>query len=388
MSRLRLFIIANKAVTGLLSALFNGICTAYLISKGFDLFAISKYFSLSLIISPLLRIPLGYLADRVGRKKVYSCGLLLRAMQGFILIAGQSMFSLYMAAIAEAAYSALISGSLEAWLKGTVQQHGISINYPRLFGISKFVGSLVSIVTIFSIGFFLDIQLEGIIRVISIIYLSVSMCNLLIYKDQKGESETIAIDIRRIISAVAKNKKVHYLCFILTTGFILISVYMLYFQAKALEIGVLESSLLILASIGALGSGISAFVYSKIGKKVNVRQIMPLLFIGVLASFIIMNFSHNIVMLGVGNFMYGISMGPLMPIFYSWALDSISNDYTSTLISFMTAVATVAAAVATIVIGYLINNMGLTYAIYSGIVLGAISITFLLYMNKVIKTQK
>ncbi len=72
--------------------------------------------------------------------------------------------------------------------------------------------------------------------------------------------------------------------------------------------------------------------------------------------------------------MCGISMGSLIPIFFSWAMEIIDDDAIASMLSLMSGFSSIVAAITTIIVGSIIEMTNLDFSIYIGIGLAVICI--------------
>ena len=361
------FFVSSKVLVGFLNALFGGISTAFLLSKGFSILSISAVFSVSLVTSTLLEIPSGFIADRIGRKRTYALGILFRGLQAFLFWTATHNAALYVAAFSEGLYSALTSGSLEAWMKGT----GESIDYPQVFGLSKMLSSLVSTVSLFAIGLVFAFQLSDLFMTITVLYCIVAFACLTLLKDNTGNEGTAnnSALLRSLLHQYITDKQMLFLTYVLSSTFAFISVYMLYFQPRALQLGFAESALPLLSSISLMGNALSGYLYSRYGKRFGNNAFVLLSFIGITLSFVGFATAPSSTILLLSNYLYGVSMGGLIPIFFSWSLDVLAEDNIATNLSIMSGIATFIAALTTLLVGFAVDLLGLNSAIVIGIFL-------------------
>ena len=361
------FFVVSKVAAGFLSALFSGISTAFLLSKGFSLLSISAAFSVSLVTSTVMEIPSGFIADRIGRKRAYALGVFCRALHVFLFWTATHSATLYLAAFSEGLYSALTSGSLEAWLKGS----GENTDYPKVFGLSKMLSSLISTVSLFAIGFVFAFSLSDLFLAITVCYCIVAGITLLLLKDNKGSEGAISNGalLWFLLKQYVADKKMLFLTYVLSSTFAFISVYMLYFQPRAVHIGFAESALPFLSAISLLGNAVSGYVFSRFGKRFGNNIFVFVSFWGISLSFLGFALAPTRFVYAACNFIYGISIGGLIPIFFSWSLDVLSEDNIATNLSIMSGISTAIAAVTTLLVGFSVDSFGLNSAIAIGIFL-------------------
>ena len=382
MNKTSRFFLFNTVAVVLFSAVFDGLCTLFLLNRGFSFLAISIYFSVSLICTSILELPTGYIADKIGRKKTYALGLFFRAGQCCLIIITKRIELLYLAGIFEAIYSSLTSGSLEAWLKGMEDSETNKNDYTKIFGLSKTLGSFVSIVVLFSVALFVKMDLRMFYILLSFLYICTAFLCLLYMKDNRNpiQNNTFLFDVKNICRIYMSSTQLKFITYILSSAFAFISIYMLYFQPRVIAMGLPEDKLLYMSAIRLTGGVLSGFLYTKYANKIGKKRIILYSFFGVLLSFVAFIISPNLIYISIANLVYGISIGTVMPVFYSWSLEKISGNYTASLLSFMNAISSVVASITTIIAGFVIENTGINTSMYLGAFLAITSIIILIYI--------
>lgn len=367
---IRWFFISNSVTTAL-RVLLDAIITFYLLSKGFTLTAISLCFATSLIFTTLLEFPSGVLADRFGRKAIYALAMFCRFLQCLILLISHHLLLLVVCGMLEGIYNAFRSGSLDAWLLKSTK----IIDFNKLLGLNKTIVSMSAFIFMFISAFIIhDITL--IIKICCFMYFILSVLHLVYLKDNRDENTTVKQIMITSLSFL-KHQKAQFLMIILVMFYALISVYMLLYQAQVKQVGygdafILQSSLLALVS--AMLAGVLFAKYATNQKDVFVVVCL----IGVAISFYFIQIADNAYVLLVANTLYGFSQAIMFPYFYSELFQILPEHSLAATISAVSAIASLFAAVITILLGMMSDMISLTSIAYIGIIF-AVSSIFILY---------
>lgn len=354
----RWFIIDNCISTSL-SIVLDSVMTFYLLKNGFSLAVISLCFSISLFTTTLIEFPSGMIADRFGRKKTYSIGLLFRALQCLILLLTKNTFLILMSGFFEGIHNGLISGSLESWLFKELDDE----NYDSLFGLNKTCTSIVSFILVLVIAYLIS-DSKLCILLCFMAYILSAIANFLYLNDNKDETSSMKATFNTSLDFI-KESKVRILMMILIMFYGVISVYMLLFQAIASKIG-LEDSFVLLASLFSLiGSMIVGYVFSKSAKRKDFLILISL--IGVSISFLMFVQARDARLLLIGNILYGFSQALMFPYFYSELFKILPDQSIASNISIISAIASLFAALLTYFLGLITEISSLNILAFIGI---------------------
>jgi len=359
MNKFARWFIINNCISTSLSIILDSIMTFYLLKNGFSLAVISLCFSISLITTTIIEFPSGMIADRFGRKKTYSIGLLFRATQCLILLLTKNTFLILMSGFFEGIHNALVSGSLESWLFKELDDK----NYDRLFGLNKICTSIVSFIFVLVIAYLIS-DSKLCILLCFIAYILSAITNIFYLDDNRDETSSMKATFNTSLDFI-KESKARILMNILIMFYGVISVYMLLFQAIANRIG-LEDSFVLLASLFSLtGSVIAGYVFSKATKRKELLIMISL--IGVSLSFLMFILARDALLLLIGNILYGFSQASMFPYFYSELFKILPDQSIASNISIISAVASLFAALLTYFLGLITEISSLTILAFIGV---------------------
>lgn len=174
--------IAVSILHKLADIMANSVITLLLIEKGLPYVYIGILWSIYLVCVVVFDFPSGALADYFGRRKTYVYGVVLSAISYSILILGNTFLLLSISYIIKGIGTALMSGSLQAWL-GSVSTAEVFKKYTGKIKLFEVI-IIVPIVILTSV---LDVNTSrGIIIIVIIVQLIISCIATMFMPDNKG----------------------------------------------------------------------------------------------------------------------------------------------------------------------------------------------------------
>jgi len=381
------FFLTVKVLAGVISSINLGLCTSFLLAKGLSFFELSVVYSLILGTSLILEFPSGNLADRYGRKLIYSIGLLAISIQFTFYALFSNVILIYIAAIMAGIGDAFISGSLEAWLAQS--ESGVKKNdyFYKIFGLKGSLASIFSIIAGISIGIYSETNITNIYIAAGFVLFMTSIFSIFFLKDNKGSSNrTLDYTYQTVIEFI-KSPTLLLLAFVLSSAFACYSIFILYWQPMATSFHIPLHKLPLFHSANLFGTAIPSYIFSKYARKSGLNYFL-------IISFALLGFSFGMVLL-IGNlytliaslFIFGLGYGSIIPLFFSWATNTISTYNAASMFSLMSSLASLTAVITTIIIGAIIDSMGLDASLTIGLLISVfilITITVLtnLVLNK------
>lgn len=367
MSRYAQFFLTVKVMAGLVGTLNLGICTAFLLNKPVTIIQLSIIYSLILGTSFLMEYPTGNLADRFGRKRIYALGLVFTSLQFLGYAAFQEVYLLYLAAILGGAGGALISGSLEAWLITEEKKQDSKTPMNKVFGLYGSLTSIVSIVGSLLIGLLLRGTLYLFYWAGGTLMFLAAIAAVFTFPDNRGRGGKFLDYTLETVKIFFCSPVMIFLGLVLSAAFASYSVFILYWQPQALTYGVAITQLPLLFAFYLVARAISGWIFAKYARKIGARAFLLTAFTLGTVSFSLMTFGSGLVFLAVGLFFFGLG-SYAGSVFFDWAADIIPADHRASMLSLISAVASLSAVLATVGTGLLIDVWGLSAAAITGLV--------------------
>jgi len=377
MSNAAYLFLALRVPVGFFAAISLGITTAFLLEKPVTFFELGLISALLLTVSSVMEYPGGNLADRYGRKRIFALGVFAMAVNYAFLAAFANIILLSIAAVFSGLGEALISGSLEAWVGEEEKRKTPDPSLHRVFGLKTSLISISAFAVSLNIGLLLRADLELIFWAGAALFTGIGLTALIIGPDNRGEGKgTLGFTIAAL-RGFARSPALIFLTAILSATFACFSVFILYWQPRALTFGVPADQLLSLHSAYLAGAAISSYLYARLARKLGSLYFVHASFVSIALSFALMAFGNCLVTLVAGLFVFGLGWGSVFPTFFDWGTDIIPSDLRASVLSLMSAIATAVAILATAMIGTVIHIWGLETAVHSGLGL-AVGILMLL----------
>lgn len=371
-SRHARFFLAINALTGLIGMLDLSIVTAFLLAIPVNYAQLAIIYGLMLGVSVLLEYPSGNLADRLGRKMTHALGVMLIAMQFLGFAAFQAIHLLYLAAILGGAGSAMTSASLEAWLITEEKSRHPQATMHRVFGLRRSVTSMVSAAGSLMIGLLLQVELATLYWAMGIVMLGTAIFTMFYLPDNHGEGNRISDYTFTAVRIFFRSPVMVFLGLVLSAAFACFSALIMYWQPRAVDYGVLRHQLPAIWAIYLLGAGIMGWLYAKLGNEVGAGVFLLSAFTLIGVSFGLMTFGSGVVVLAAALFCFGLGFGPIGAVFFAWAADIVPADLCASILSLMSAVASLTAALATLGIGLAMQVWGPSTAPVTGLVISLV----------------
>lgn len=356
------FFLALKVTAQLVATVNLGISTAFLLHKPVSFFELGVIYSLLLGTSFALEYPSGNLADRYGRKLVYACGLFAVALQFGLYAASATVALLYLAAVLGGIGDALISGSLEAWLGEEDARRGGKAQFHRVFGLTRAIGSLLAIGASLALGLLLHTDLRFVYWGAALALGLAALCALLFFPDNRGEGKSIFTFTTATARVYFYSPALICLSLILSAAFACYAVFILYWQPRGEELGVVVQRLPLLNAAHLVGVAASGCLYGRLARKLGAGSFLYAAFALIAAAFACMTFGAGLPALLAGLLAFGLGFGSVIPLFFDWSLDIMPRDLRASTLSLLNAQATLVAVITTALLGKVIELWGLGVA--------------------------
>lgn len=381
MTRAGVLFLALKTVVGFLGSINLAISTAFLLQKPLTFFQLSIIYSLLLGTSLVLEYPSGNLADRFGRKRIYAVGLLFTALQYALYAGGHTVPLLYAAGVMGGVGDALLSGSLEAWLAEEERRSNADPQLHYVFGLSRSLTSLVAIIGSLGVGLLLGQNLALVYWGGAALLLLAALAALFLAPDNRGGAgRTWDISIAALKTFLSSPPLI-FLALVLAAAFAFYSVFILYWQPRAQDFGVMPSRLPLLHSAYLLAAALSGYLYARYAQQLGTGPFLFGAFAAITLSFALQAFGDHLLVLVIALFVYGLGYGSVVPLFFAWATEIVPSDLQASVLSLINAIASLMAVLTTAAVGKMIEVWGLAVAPWIGLSLGVVA-TILLGLTR------
>jgi len=352
--------------------------------RGLSILQIALLTSWCSLITLLLEIPTGALADAWSRKKMLALAPLIKALCFVIWFFANGNFYLYIFGITFwATANALVSGTSESLLYDTLSFHNKKEDYEKVLGRKKFYFNIALAISIISGGFIANYNMDWaiIFSVIPLILSSFFAIRLKEAPKTGSTGETHYLDYIKIaFQEIKVNKILLYLFIYLFSISVLIELEVfdqLYYQLAGLPIYAFG----IAGFIASLVNATSAFFSHKLKDKNNVFYLLPLLGAGL---FIWSALFPNIWMIGILLLAYFVTH-PLKILIESKIQHTIKSESRATITSASSLLVNLFGIAAAPIFG-LISKVWNLQAVYlsAGIFLAVFAIWVFFVRNKIL----
>lgn len=125
---------------------FMPILYIYLSKKGYSLTELGFYLSVFWLVTFILEIPTGILADSLGQRRTLMISGFIRGLGLLLLLMNKNYGILLFSGILTGTAEALSSGSLRSWVVNKLKKEGHTENLQKLFAISGNINTLLGLI--------------------------------------------------------------------------------------------------------------------------------------------------------------------------------------------------------------------------------------------------
>ncbi len=125
---------------------FMPILYIYLSKRGYSLTELGFYLSMFWLITFILEIPTGILADSLGQKRSLMISGFIRGVGLLLLLMDKNYGILLFSGVLTGTAEALSSGSLSSWLVNKLKKEGYSENLQKLFAVSGNINAPIGLI--------------------------------------------------------------------------------------------------------------------------------------------------------------------------------------------------------------------------------------------------
>ena len=368
------------------SILYSSVITAFLLQLGINNTQIGLIWSLVLFSQMIFDYPTGSFADKYGRLRIFTIGMIFMGIATVIIANSYNIFMLYISGILLGLGESQVSGTLFPWFVNSIDIENNKEKQEYIFKINaqnQFLTNVIGILTGFIISFF-NINYKTLLIISGTLYILNGIFIYFIFEDNKSnETDLIKIGKKSLLFFI-KERKLWIYTLALTSSYSFYSIYLFIWQPVGKSLGITGSRLGSVYSLYLISFAISAFI-----SKRNIKEFVYILCTSLIpVSLIVIYCSHNLILYLVGivslGFNYKMAMLKIMGTVHNF----ISNEVRSSVISLVSSLSSVFLIGLQIIIGKILDTENLFYLQILCIFIGIIYIICILLIQKWMHEEK
>lgn len=368
------------------SILYSSVITAFLLQLGINNTQIGLIWSLVLFSQMIFDYPTGSFADKYGRLRIFTIGMIFMGIATLIIAKSYNVFMLYISGILLGLGESQVSGTLFPWFVNSISIENNKEKQEYIFKInaqSQFLTNIIGVLTGFIISFF-NIDYKTLLIISGILYIVNGVFIYFSFEDNKSnETDLVKIGKKSLLFFI-KERKLWIYTLALTSSYSFYSIYLFIWQPVGKSLGITGSRLGSVYSLYLISFAISAFI-----SKRNIKEFVYILCTSLIpVSLIVIYCSHNLILYLVGivslGFNYKMAMLKIMGTVHNF----ISNEVRSSVISLVSSLSSVFLIGLQIIIGKILDTENLFYLQILCIFIGIIYIICILLIQKWMHEEK
>lgn len=368
------------------SILYSSVITAFLLQLGINNTQIGLIWSLVLFSQMIFDYPTGSFADKYGRLRIFTIGMIFMGIATLIIAKSYNVFMLYISGILLGLGESQVSGTLFPWFVNSISIENNKEKQEYIFKInaqSQFLTNIIGVLTGFIISFF-NIDYKTLLIISGILYIINGVFIYFSFEDNKSnETDLVKIGKKSLLFFI-KERKLWIYTLALTSSYSFYSIYLFIWQPVGKSLGITGSRLGSVYSLYLISFAISAFI-----SKRNIKEFVYILCTFLIpVSLIVIYCSHNLILYLVGivslGFNYKMAMLKIMGTVHNF----ISNEVRSSVISLVSSLSSVFLIGLQIIIGKILDTENLFYLQILCIFIGIIYIICILLIQKWMHEEK
>ena len=368
------------------SILYSSVITAFLLQLGINNTQIGLIWSLVLFSQMIFDYPTGSFADKYGRLRIFTIGMIFMGIATLIIAKSYNVFMLYISGILLGLGESQVSGTLFPWFVNSISIENNKEKQEYIFKInaqSQFLTNIIGVLTGFIISFF-NIDYKTLLIISGMLYIINGVFIYFSFEDNKSnETDLVKIGKKSLLFFI-KERKLWIYTLALTSSYSFYSIYLFIWQPIGKSLGITGSRLGSVYSLYLICFAISAFI-----SKRNIKEFVYVLCTSLIpVSLIVIYCSHNLILYLVGivslGFNYKMAMLKIMGTIHNF----ISNEVRSSVISLVSSLSSVFLIGLQIIIGKILDTKNLFYLQILCIFIGIIYIICILLIQKWMHEEK
>ncbi|MGP1429867.1 MAG: MFS transporter [Fusobacterium sp.] len=379
-------LICGESSYNISSILYSSVITAFLLQLGINNTQIGLIWSLVLFSQMIFDYPTGSFADKYGRLRIFTIGMIFMGIATLIIAKSYNVFMLYISGILLGLGESQVSGTLFPWFVNSISIENNKEKQEYIFKInaqSQFLTNIIGVLTGFIISFF-NIDYKTLLIISGMLYIINGVFIYFSFEDNKSnETDLVKIGKKSLLFFI-KERKLWIYTLALTSSYSFYSIYLFIWQPVGKSLGITGSRLGSVYSLYLISFAISAFI-----SKRNIKEFVYILCTSLIpVSLIVIYCSHNLILYLVGivslGFNYKMAMLKIMGTVHNF----ISNEVRSSVISLVSSLSSVFLIGLQIIIGKILDTENLFYLQILCIFIGIIYIICILLIQKWMHEEK
>jgi MFS family permease len=328
----------------------------YLQSNGLSFLQMSVIYALNFIMCAALGLPMGNLADRYGRRDLFSAGIVVMAIGMLIYAFTRTFESFIVAEVFFALGWTMVNGSNEAWVVDQLAIDKRAGEAPKAFTVMMSLSYLLGIVGGGLASMLVLISLNMPFLGAAIILL---FCAVLVWKRLPENFGSRVTDLRTILkdslSFYSQDRRLQFLTAAETFRYIASVIYLFLYQPYLVATGLGEGFLGIYFSVLMLCSAAGSLLSPHLGSRIGHHRVMVLSSAGLFAAFVLLTLSPGLAASVALFALCGLANGLGWPSLMVWRNSIVPSAIRASSLSLFSSFTYLAGAVVSMVLGAILD---------------------------------
>ncbi|MDW5563272.1 MAG: MFS transporter [Methanomassiliicoccus sp.] len=362
---------------------FQGYFIFYLQDSGLSYLQMSVIYAVNLILSALLSLPMGNLADRYGRRRCFALGAAVMSIS-MVIYAFNRAFGMFL--VAEAFWAsgwALLNGSNEAWIVDQLSKEGRTGEAPHAFtvmmSVSYTMGVVGGIIASVLVLFSLNMPFLG-AAIIALVCASLVWTRL--PENYGAERVRLKSILADSLSFYKRSRALQFLTAGETFRYITSVIYLFLYQPYLVAIGLGEEYLGIYFSVLMLTSAAGSLAAPRLAERWGEHRVMAMSSAGLVVGFVLLALSPGLAASCLLFAVCGLSTGLGWPPMMTWRNRLVPSRIRASALSLFASFTYLAGAVISMALGALLDSSSPTAGFVFAALIGLISIPMYLQAAK------
>lgn len=337
--------------------LVDSFATLYILSKGARFSQIGIMWTLYLGVTAITDYPTGGLADKFGRKKIYTYGVILTAISYYLMLSPH-IFILYISYMVKGVATSLISGSLTAWLACDLNN---AVQFKDTIARSSLVSNVICFVLPIVVLLTGTINMNAVFAISASIHIIVGLIAIIFLEENYGSQVNIKKVYLGSFDYFIKNRALLFVTFVNVVLYLYFTIFYYIWQPVSNDILPHERYLPVLYGVYSLSTGISAYCIKYI-KKINAKKLSVtamLIYTLCFGCFYYAGINNSLILVIGGMSLFGISGGAVFMLVNIFINRYTSEEYMSSIYSLISSICTVSNVVFQFIFGIIIDGYGI-----------------------------